>query len=209
MADSLKKNPFEDKNDDEIRNAIINGNNEALIYLLVEQCGKYFKKLCDAYPYTEMTCDDLVAEVYLCLCGKEKNFKALADFKGVNVETGKSCKLTTYVNTIATRLIRKKNIECMKEVERSESLTNEEGLERDIKDENSIWGKLDAFEISRTFNTLTPRERLVLIEYEINGRRPEVVAEMLNITVSNLYTLSSRVRDSVEKILELNRRKRS
>jgi len=192
--------------DQELIEAIIGGDGDAVEYLLVTTCGGAFKRMSATYRAARMEPEDLAQE--MCLILAKNDWNALSNFKAVNKSTGRSCRLKTYVVHCAARMIKKKCADRVSEIDWSSALSDENGNWIEVGDDKLDSERLKMNVLEAIMALSSPQERLVLLEYKIRGRTPEDVAQMLNThtkskgTVENVYTICCRAQKNLRVLLE-------
>ena len=175
---------------------ITSGDELAFAYLLVGLCGPRLKFLVwkSCYRDLNVTLEELINEVAIIL--KENDFHVLRRFRG-HAGTP-ACSLKTYVSVIANRFLSRKLRKFLQEkrqlgtqVPLCESIAHEEN-----DDDSRRTEVLDDFK-----HLLSLREIAVLRLYKLERKSVEEVAELLNITVANVYSISSRAIGRLRDIL--------
>lgn len=91
------------------------GDEQAVVYLLVEKCGSRLKYLTSGkFRTLQIEFEELVSELFIAL--SEQDWKALRDFTGQN-QAGQSCRLENYISIIAARRLWKKMDQTVKEID--------------------------------------------------------------------------------------------
>ncbi len=173
---------------------IINGDGMAFAYLLVDHCGPRLKFLVRKSCYSELnfTLAELVNDIVIIL--KRNDFRDLRQFRGLDGAT--PCSLKTYISVIANRFLSRK---LRKFLQEKQSFGTQVPLCEAIvpqKSDTTRTDILDDFD-----HLLSPREIAVLRLYKLEKRSVEEVAEILNITVANVYSICSRAIGRLRKIL--------
>lgn len=185
-------------NDKELITAIVQGDEQAVVYLLIEKCGSRLKYLTSGkFRTLQLEFEELVSELFIAL--SEQDWKALREFAGHN-QDGQTCRLENYISTIASRRLWKKMDQAVKDIEWILPLYADEDPQ--IPDAAAEREQL-ASEVLQAIMTMeNPIERAVLLLYKIEGREVHEVAAMLNISPGNVYTRCCRALTTLRTLLE-------
>lgn len=189
--------PYRSLSDAFLIERIIGGEEMAFAYILIEHCGPRFKFLVHKSCYRELnfTLDELTNEVAILL--KHNDFRDLCLFRGLDGAT--PCSLKTYITVIANRFLSRK---LRKFLQEKQSFGTQVPLCESI-----VRHRNDAHDSTRTdilddfAHLLSTREIDVLRYYKLEKRSVEEVAELLNITVANVYSICSRAIGRLRDIL--------
>ena len=103
---NIKHNKYSYLSDKELIAAIVQGDEQAMVYLLIEKCGSRLKYLTSGkFRTLQIEFEELVSELFIAL--SEQDWKALRDFAGKN-QAGQSCRLENYISIVASRRLWKK-----------------------------------------------------------------------------------------------------
>ena len=183
---------------------IIAGDEQAIVYLLTVKCGPALKHLCYKYASAGLQYHDLVGEMFVKL--QANNWAVLKAFLGANAQ-GDRCKLSSYIITIAARFMHKSSAKQIKEINWVDALDHEEMA---LEGENAQYEQIEiAMDILDALMQLkSPQERLVIMEYKLNGRSVEEVASLLGQETGEksnhgrVYTICSRAMKNLKSILQ-------
>ncbi len=174
---------------------IIGGNREAVVHLLIDRCGPRLKYLSELkFRTLGMTFCDLVSEIFLVL--QCDDWKALRGYRG-------ECRLESYISTIAARFLWKKMDAVVKENNRFQPLYDEMGRELFPAVDDSVEKAKMASELLEYVSLMdNPRERLVIQLYKLEGYSAQEVANLLQTTPGNVYTLCNRAMASLRIMMQ-------
>ncbi len=183
--------------DTELVAKILDGDSQAVSYLLVDRCGPALKYLAEVkYRSLHLEFSEVVSEVFLAL--NRSDWKALRDYRGHN-QAGRACSLIKYVLCIASRLLWKKMDRAVKEIGWLTPLNELEDV--NVPDEYEARRRLAADVIEAVMALEQPADRLVLLLYKIEERPAEEVATIMKTTVGNVYTRCSRALQQLRLLL--------
>lgn len=183
-----KHNKYCHLNDKELITAIVQGDQEAAVYLFNEKCGSRLKYLTSIrFRTLQIEFEELVNELFIAL--SEHDWKALRAFAGHN-QARQPCRLENYISLIASRRLYKKMDQAVKETAWILPLYEEEDPQ--IPDEAAEREQLASDVLQAIMAMRNPIERAVLLLYKIEGRDVHEVAAILNTSPGNVYTHCSR-----------------
>lgn len=195
---------YEPLTDQELIVAMTSGDGNAVQFFLTERCGKFLKYFCECYPAARMDIGDLAHDVFRILAKNDWN--TLRSFQGENKATGRTCTLKSYVQVIARNHIAKKNQKNLPEIDWTSALNDDEGNWLEVPDKKASQEYPEG--ILRALMTLSPEERLVIVQFKIKGHTAEEVAEMLSKntkyrgTPENVHTICYRARKNLRDLLD-------
>jgi RNA polymerase sigma factor (sigma-70 family) len=182
----------------EIVQHILEGDPQAVAFLLIQKCGSRLKYLCSVrFQFLGIEFDELVSETYELL--SRNDWKALCDFHGENSQ-GVSCKIENYISVIVSRYLTKKKTGPLTENSPESPLVDMENYAADTDDIDQV--QLSREVMDAVMALTNPRERQVLILYKLGGYGVDEVSRLLAISPSNVYTLCSRAIAHLKSILE-------
>lgn len=194
-----KYNEYSCLNDKELIAAIVQGDEQAMVYLLIEKCGSRLKYLTSGkFRTLQIEFEELVNELFIAL--SEQDWKALRDFAGQN-QAGQSCRLENYISIIASHRLWKKMNQAVKDIEWILPLYEDDDPQ--IPDEAAAREQLASEVLQAIMAMKNPIERAVLLLYKIEGREVHEVAAMLNISPGNVYTHCSRALTTLRTLLKV------
>jgi RNA polymerase sigma factor (sigma-70 family) len=136
-----------------------------------------------------------VSELFLQL--RRNDWTTLRAFRGHN-DAGRGCKLKTYVILITTRMLARM---AARKKTAANGLISIDGPEPIEVADISTTDRLAADLVLAVTELADPRDRAVLFLYKIEGRDVNEVAQILNITESNVYTRCSRALEGLREVL--------
>lgn len=177
--------------------AVLQGDQDAAVYLLVEKCGSSLKYLVSfKFRSLQIDFEDLVSELFIAL--SEHDWKALREFVGHN-QAGQPCRLENYISVIAARRLCKKMERAVKESGWLSPLDGEEGF---LVPDDAAEREQRTSELLQAIMALkNPVERLVLIAYKLEDLSVHEVAAMLEIEPGHVYTHCSRALAKLRTLL--------
>ena len=185
----IKPNYFSDQ---QLVTAVVNGSEDAVMYLLLDLCGSRLKYLSTVkFRFLQLEYEEVVSMVYLRL--RHDDWKALRCFRG------NTCKIENYISLIASRLLVKKYVEQKKENDRITPLYDLESLEIEV-DDTMLREQQEMF-VELIKRLKDPMDRELLFQYKLEQKSVQEVAGRLNISVGNVYTRCSRAMQELQGIL--------
>ena len=104
---------FDQLTSTELIQEILAGNEQAVLYLLLDKCGSRLKFLCEyKFKALEIEFPELINDTYEIL--RRNDWKALKNFRGEN-QQGQKCKIENYISVIISRYLLKQMNEYLKE----------------------------------------------------------------------------------------------
>lgn len=193
----------------EIVQAIIQGDEKALEYLLVTVCWARLAALCYANPRARLEPEDLAQELTIMLV--TESWKMLRYFRGFNPKTQVKSSLKNYILTCAWKCIVRMTKQATKKADTEVAWYEDLGL----TDGKDAWRAAQAEEerisqISRVWEalmTMTNTDRLVLVEFVMNKKPAKEVACVLGLEpdkkgIARVHSLVWRAKQNLRTILE-------
>ena len=131
--------------------------------------------------------EELISELFLYLQHKDWYKIRQFDFRS---------KLTTWVSVVAVRFFRKVRMQMIENIS-IETLNNQESIYKGALENEEKYIVL--YRAIQQMPNIRYRE--VIVELELNQRKPEEVAKQMNITVDNLYNIRRRARLQLKAIM--------
>jgi RNA polymerase sigma factor (sigma-70 family) len=169
---------------------IIDGDQAAIVYLLIGRCGGRLKFLVKDRRYCKMgiTLEDLVNEIFIIV--KRDDFRVLKLFRGADVK--KTCSIETYISVIASRFLSKKLKKFLQEKWHKSTQVTMYQSSADNDDEKQIG-------LNELTKRLSANEKKVIELYKLGGMSVGDVAGILETTETNIYTIYSRAINKLKK----------
>lgn len=180
-----------DKTTQQMMNGIMAGDNDVVRQCLFVDCRRGFRHLSARYwsvfHYTE---DEICSLAYEHL--REYDWSVLCAYDGRKT-------LTSYIITMTARMLAKRRKEQLNLQGREFPLDNRQ---------TDIEASLETCSSSKTeqtrllfelLDTLPDRERRVLVYFKLYGYSAQEVAELMNTTQDNVYNLSKRAIQKLQK----------
>lgn len=189
--------------DSSLIDVILDGDMTAVEFLLSESCAPGFYRLCQIYRGSGIDFEDLTQE--MCIQLFRNDWQMLRDFRGVNTNNARSCKLITYIITCASRWMKRKNDATVHVIDWLSVFAHGDDRSIELSDNGRDAESLKSSVIDAIMALPDNVERLVLLEYKIKDRPPEEVARLINEkgaakgTVENVYTICSRAMNNLRK----------
>ena len=173
--------------DQQIVVGILENDKKIIEYFFFDVCKPMFKYIAHAIFDDNVERNELVSELFLYLQHNDWHKVRQFDFRS---------KLTTWVSVVAVRFFQKVRMQ-MIETTPIDTLNNQESIYKDALENEKTYMAL-----YRAIQQMpNPRYKEVIIELELNQRKPEIVAKLMNITVDNLYNIRRRARLQLKAIM--------
>ena len=173
--------------DQQIVNGILNNDQTIIQQFFLKECKPLVEYIAHAMFDDNVERNELVNELFLYLQHNDWHKVRQFDFRS---------KLITWVSVVAVRFFQKMRMQ-MIETTSIDTLNNQESIYKDALENEKAYMAL-----YRTIQQMpNPRYKKVIIELELNQRKPEIVAKSMNITVDNLYNIRRRARLQFKTIM--------
>ena len=169
--------------DKELIEGMLSNNERIICHFFFEACTPMFSFIIKKIFDYKVNRNELINELYLYL--QENNWHKLRQFDYRS-------KLTTWLSVAAIRFFQRKRDELI-EKESSETLIKRTDIVDDVFDQK--------FDLDTLINQLTnERYKYVIIELIQKDRKPQDVADEMNVSVDNLYNIKRRAIESLTLI---------
>jgi RNA polymerase sigma factor (sigma-70 family) len=168
--------------DQEIVDGLIGGKEKIVEYFFFEQCGPMLHYIVKEVFDNRADASELVSELYLFL--QEEDWKKLRQFRY-------QCKLMSWLTMVAVRFfVKKRNM--LIEGESNDALLNSKAV-TEISSGSEERGTSISMDINDALRRMKNKRyseviRLLIME----DREPQEVADLLKVTVENLYNMKRR-----------------
>lgn len=178
--------------DSELVKEILNGNKNAVEYLLFVLCEPLFSYINRTIYNSTAEKHELISEFYIYISSDD--WKTLKSFMGLS-------KLTTWISVVAVNFFKKKRL-TVSVLDKKMTLNNQNAsllLLTDLSD--MICDDFSKFELYDLINKMSNPRYKMLILLELQGLASEDIAVEMNISVDNVYTMRKRARRQLAVLL--------
>lgn len=173
--------------DQQIVDGILNNDQTIIQHFFFKECKPMFEYIAHAVFDDNVECNELVNELFLYLRHNDWHKVRQFDFRS---------KLSTWVSVVAVRFFQKMRMQ-MIETTPFDALNHQKDIYK-----SALGNEKTYMALYRAIQQMpNPRYREVIIELELNQRKPEIVAKSMNITVDNLYNIRRRARLQLKTIM--------
>lgn len=173
--------------DQQIVDGILMNDEKIIEYFFFDVCKPMFKYIVHTIFDDNVDREELISELFLYLQHKDWYKIRQFDFRS---------KLATWVSVVAIRFFRKVRMQMIENIS-IETLNNQESIYKDALENEEKYIVL--YRAIQQMPNIRYRE--VIVELELNQRKPEEVAKQMNITVDNLYNIRRRARLQLKAIM--------
>ena len=175
-----------DYTDREVVDGLITNDPTIIRYLFYMRCNKLFRFII-ASVFDDRVCqDELISELFLYIAQKDWEKVRQFDFRS---------SFYTWLSVVAIRFFQKMRSRLL-DIKLPEALINY------MKEEKLLSSsEFHHFELIEAINKMeNPRYREAIIQLDVNDKEPKEVAEIMGITVANLYNLHRRALISLRNL---------
>lgn len=173
--------------DQQIVAGILANDEKIIQYFFFDVCKPMFKYIAHTIFDDNVDKEELVSELFLYLQHKDWYKIRQFDFRS---------KLTTWVSVVAVRFFRKVRMQMIENIS-IDTLCNQESIYKDALENEEKY-----IALYRAIQQMpNVRYKEAIVELELNQRKPENVAKLMNITVDNLYNIRRRARLQLKTIM--------
>lgn len=173
--------------DRQVVDGILMNDEKIIEYFFFDVCKPMFKYIVHTIFDDNVDREELISELFLYLQHKDWYKIRQFDFRS---------KLATWVSVVAVRFFRKVRMQMIENIS-IETLNNQESIYKDALENEEKYIVL--YRAIQQMPNIRYRE--VIVELELNQRKPEEVAKQMNITVDNLYNIRRRARLQLKAIM--------
>lgn len=173
--------------DRQVVDGILMNDEKIIEYFFFDVCKPMFKYIVHTIFDDNVDREELISELFLYLQHKDWYKIRQFDFRS---------KLATWVSVVAIRFFRKVRMQMIENIS-IETLNNQESIYKDALENEEKYIVL--YRAIQQMSNIRYRE--VIVELELNQRKPEEVAKQMNITVDNLYNIRRRARLQLKAIM--------
>lgn len=177
----------EEYTDKQIVDGILRGDDRIIGYFFNRKCRPIFAYIIRSVFDFQMDEATLISEFYFYLQADDWYKVRQFDFRS---------KLTTWANVVAIRFFQKKRKELL-------DYRNDEALSNKTDIGESLYVSIDrSMDVEEAMKKMpNERYRQVIELLDIQGTRPEELAEEMNVTVDNLYNIHRRARLQLRMVM--------